>query len=145
MTETQYEYPTTARRAFVNLSEAIRTFNEEKGLRNMLLSLAGMHVNESLRLQLVVAYMQFLEDDWGSETPIKVRRSVLAHRLAMLLDGQEKFDTARFIHHATSDSTADDDGESGKWSYNRLHQAEAQKTTIESVPDDGEGETVILG
>lgn len=135
MTETQYEYPTTARRAFVNLAEAVRTIDDDKGVRRMLEALAGLHVNEELRHHLTFVYANLR----GT-----VGRERMAKDLALLLDGQEKFHAGRFIHHATSDSTADDDGESGKWSYNRTHQAEAQKTTIEAVPEDGEGETVIL-
>lgn len=131
-----YEYPTSARRAFVNLSEAIRTINEPGWSRRMLEALAGIHVTDAVRDALVVRYVEHSADD----------RVVLSGAFADILDGtHEKFDAARFIHHATSDSDADDDGESGKWSYNRLHQAEAQKTTIESVDDDGEAtETVVI-
>jgi hypothetical protein len=129
-----YEYPTTARRAFVNLAEAVRTSNDAGYSRRILEALAGIHVNDSVRDALVAVYVQ----------PSADGREALAEAFAAILDGHEKFDTARFIHHATSDSTADNDGESGKWSYNRTHQAEAQKTTIESIPEDGDGETVIL-
>lgn len=135
LTDTQYEYPTTARRAFVNLAEAVRTMDEDpKNVCTMLTALAGLHVTEVTRSSLLIAYAENSADD----------REVLARLFSLILDGQEKFDTARFIHHATSDSVADDDSESGKWSFNRTHQAEAQKTTIESVPEDGEGETVIV-
>jgi hypothetical protein len=132
--EPQYEYPTTARRAFVNLAEAVRTSIDAGYSRRILEALAGIHVNDSVRDALVAVYVQ----------PSADGREALAEAFAAILDGHEKFDTARFIHHATSDSTADNDGESGKWSYNRTHQAEAQKTTIESIPEDGDGETVIL-
>lgn len=127
MTE-NFEYPTTARRAFVNLSEAIRTHNDGHGLRDMLVAIAGLHMDEASRETVLRSYL--------ANTPLlpgePVHRDNLANSLARLLDGTEKFDAARFIHHATSDSDADDDGDEGKWSYNRTHQAEAQKTTIES-------------
>lgn len=138
MTETQqFEYPTTARRAFVNLAEAVRTVNDGRGVRNMLTAIAGLHMSEVDRWVVLTTYM--------ANTPHRpdfdeVHRQNLAESLARLLEGREKFDGARFVHHAISDSTADDDGEGGKWSYNRLHPEEAQKTTIEG----GDGETVIL-
>jgi hypothetical protein len=132
--ETGHEYPTTARRAFVNLSEAIRQLGSPKETRTMLTALAGLHVDETTRANLTQIYLEQQASD----------RIDMARAMAALLDGREKFDTARFIHHATSDSEADDDSDQGKWSYNRTHQAEAQKTTIESVPEDGEGETVVL-
>lgn len=55
----------------------------------------------------------------------------LAEATAAHLDGQPKFDGARFIFHATSSSDADDDSVEGKWSYNRLNPDAAMKTTIE--------------
>lgn len=130
-----FTYPTTARRAFVNLSDAIRQLGSEDETRGMLLALANLHVHDVTKSNLALLYLEHQGSD----------RIDMARAMARLLDGHEKFDTARFIHHATSDSTADNDGESGKWSYNRTHQAEAQKTTIEAVSDDGESsETVIL-
>lgn len=136
-----FEYPTTARRAFVALAEAVRTINDGKGARNMLNAIAGLHMAEEDRMVVLRTYL--------ANTPLAdlgpVHRQSLAESLARLLEGREKFDGARFVHHATSDSTEDNDSDEGKWSFNRLHQAEAQKTTIESVPDDGDGETVTLG
>lgn len=140
MTETQYEYPTTARRAFVNLSEAVRTINDGHGLRDMLVAVAGLHMDEESRYIVLMSFLANVPP-FGEE---EFHRENIAQSLARLLDGQEKFHAGRFIHHATSDSDADDDGEGGKWSYNRLHPEDAQRTTIESVPDDGEGETVVL-
>lgn len=137
MTDTtqQFEYPTTARRAFVNLSEAVRVIGDGgKEVRRMLEALAGIHVSEEIRAQLTEIYLNNRAND----------REPIAEGLALLLDGHEKFDSARFIHHATSGSTADDDSDEGKWSYNRTHQAEAQKTTIEGFDGLGEGETVVL-
>jgi hypothetical protein len=129
-----FEYPTTARRAFVSLAEAVRQLGTPKEVRMMLTALAGLHVDEPTRANLTLI---FLEQQASS-------REDMARAMATLLDGAEKFDTARFMHHATSDSEVDDDSDAGKWSFNRTHQAEAQKTTIESVPDEGDGETVVL-
>jgi hypothetical protein len=142
MTETQYEYPTTARRAFVDLAEAVRTINDGKGVRNMLTAMAGLHMTEEDRWVVLTTYMANLphRPDF-----MDVHRQNLAEALARLLEGREKFDGARFVHHATSDSTEDNDSDEGKWSFNRLHQAEAQKTTIEAVGEDGESsETVVM-
>lgn len=128
---TNFEYPTTARRAFVNLADAIRTMlTDPKNTRTMLTALAGLHVDELTRSNLVIAYASNSADD----------REVIAERFALVLSGAEKFDVERFLFHATSDSTADDDSAEGKWAYNRTHQAEAQKTTIEA----GSGEVVEL-
>jgi hypothetical protein len=130
MTETQYEYPTTARRAFVNLAEAVRTSVENpRDVRDILIALANLHVSEGLRALLVESYIMSASDD----------REAIATKLAALLDGLEKFHAGRFIHHATSDSDADDDGDGGKWSYNRTHPEDALKTTIET-----DEETVVL-
>jgi hypothetical protein len=129
VTASEYEYPTTARRAFVNLSEAVRTIDEPKAVRRMLTALAGLHVGETARADLTLLYLEHQGSD----------RISMAESFALVLDGQEKFDTHRFIHHATSDSDADDDSEAGKWSYNRIHQAKAQKTTIE-----GGDETIVI-
>ena len=127
-----YEYPTTARRAFVNLAEAVRTINETHSMRDMLVAIAGLHMDEDDRQVVLMTYL--------ANIPFRVsfspvHRENLASSLARLLDGREKFHAGRFIHHATSDSTADDDGTEGKWSYNRLHPEEAQKTTIEGGED----------
>lgn len=128
MTDTtqQFEYPTTARRAFVNLAEAIRTIDTVNSSRRILEAVAGLHVTDGVRIALAAVYAENSADD----------REALAREMSLVLQGQEKFDGARFVYHATSDSTADDDSEEGKWSFNRTHQAEAQKTTIEA--DSGE-------
>jgi hypothetical protein len=139
-----FQHRTTARRAFVNLAEAVRRMGSENETRLMLEALAGLHVEDQLLSSLLVVYGGNLEEDAYSEdgTP---NREAMARSFASILDGQEKFDVARFMHHATSDSTADDDGESGKWSFNRLNPEGAQKTTIEAVGEDGESsETVIM-
>lgn len=130
MTDTQYEELLATRRAFINLAEAIRTSAEDpKDFRTILRALANLHVDEPLRHSLVETYIYVADDD----------REVVAEKLALLLDGQQKFDTARFMHHATSDL----DTEEGKGSYNRLFQIQPQKITIEGIdPDGGSTETV---
>jgi hypothetical protein len=136
-----FEYPTTARRAFVNLAEAVRTVNDGKGVRNMLTAIAGLHMSEPSRYTVLSTFLANVPPFGEGE----FHRENIASSLARLLHGQEKFHAGRFVHHATSDSVEDADSDEGKWSFNRLHQAEAQKTTIESVPDDGDGETVVVG
>lgn len=147
MTETQHEYPTTARRAFVNLAEAVRTVNDGSGLRNLLTAIAGLHMDETYRYILLTTVLDKIPLGWGHSTDwrpeVTINRENVALALANLLDGREKFHAGRFIHHAISDSTADDDGEGGKWSYNRMHPEDAQKTTIESIGDDGEATETI--
>lgn len=137
-----FEYPTTARRSFVDLAEAIRTVNDGRGLRNMLVAIAGLHITESERQTVLVTFLANFPHRVDFSP---VHRQNLAESLARLLDGKEKFDGARFIYHATSNSSSDDDSESGKWSFNRNKPEAAQKTTIEAVTDEGDAtETVVL-
>lgn len=134
--ESLYDMPTTARRAVVNLAEAVRTVNSAYGLRDMLTAIAALHVSEESRQTVLATFLANTPHRWGSS---EIHRENLASALARLLDGEPKFDAARFIYHATSDSSADNDGKDGKWSYNRNSPEDALKTTIES-----DGETVEL-
>lgn len=131
MTETQYEYPFTPRRSWINLAEGIRVLDDDHtDLLNEAINNLPMPEGERADVRTV---MLNTLGEFGSN------RERLAQALAAVLTGREKFDAARFIHHATSDSDADDDGEGGKWSYNRTNPDDAMKTTIE-----GGDETVTL-
>lgn len=124
------------RRSFVNLAEAVRTVNSPTGLRDMLIAIAGLNMTEEARQTVLTTFLANTSHTWDFSD---VHRSNLASSFARLLEGQPKFDVARFIHHATSDSDADDDSEGGKWSYNHNSPEDAMKTTIEA---DGESVTI---
>ncbi len=142
-----FKYPHTPRRSWVNLADAIRQLNDgDDEYDSMHEALgAGRRVTKAIeelpmeREDRNLVHRVILDAMREEQT-----REVIARAAAAILTGREKFDVERFMHHATSDSEADDDSETGKWSYNRTHQAEAQKTTIEALPEDGEGETVVL-
>lgn len=140
-------YPHTPRRAFVNLAEAIRRLSETDGLQGSVGQAleAGHRVTQAIReLSMPEEDREIVRQAVLASMTLGGSRRDIAVAAAAVLSGREKFDVERFVYHATSDSAVDDDSEEGKWSYNRTHQAEAQKTTIESVPDDGEGESIVL-
>lgn len=119
----------SVRRAFVDLSEAVRTVNSPTGLRDMLLAIAGLNLTEEAREVVLRTFLANTPHRWGFS---EVHRENLASALARLLEGQPKFDGARFIYHATSDSDADDDSGQGKWSFNKNAPVDAMKVTIEA-------------
>jgi hypothetical protein len=120
------------RRAFVDLSEAVRTVNGPSGLRDMLMAIAGLNLTEEARQTVLTTFLANTPHRWGFSD---VHRENLANALARLLEGQPKFNGARFIYHAVSDSAADDDSGQGKWSYNQNAPEEALKVTIEATED----------
>lgn len=142
-----FEYPHTPRRAFVNLAEAIRRLSETDGLQGSVVQAleAGHRVTQAVReLSMPEEDREIVRQAVLASMTLGGSRRDIAVAAAAVLSGREKFDVERFVHHATSDSAIDDDSAEGKWSYNRTHQAEAQKTTIEVVSDDGDGETVVV-
>lgn len=138
-----FQYPHTPRRSWTLLAEAIRQLNDGSDEYS---SMAAA-LNAGHRVTAAIAELPMPLDERETVRKVfmaamreeKTRRGI-ATDIAAILTGREKFDVERFIHHATSDSAADDDSTAGKWSYNRTHQAEAQKTTIEAES----GETVEL-
>ena len=135
MTENvEFEYPTSARRAFVNLAEAIRTSNEGHSMRDMLVAIAGLHMSEADRHVTLAAYLANIphRTDFAP-----VHRQNLADALARLLEGRDKFDADRFIHHATSNV----DGDEGKWSYNELRSED--EIDEEDETEESEDETIL--
>lgn len=121
----QYPYPVTPRRAFVDLAEAIRTVGRDEvhGYRRLLHAIADLHLDTEQRKAVLWAVMTL---------PANASEGHYASAVGMELVDQEKFDLARFVHHATSDSEADDDGEEGKWSYNHENPEAAMKITLEA-------------
>ncbi len=142
-----FRYPHTPRRAFINLAEAIRRLNSgEDEYQSVDEALeAGHRVTFAIReLSMEPEDREIVRQAVMTAMSKNASREDIGKAAAAVLSGREKFDVERFMHHVNSDSSADDDSEAGKWSYNRTHQVEAQKTTIESLPDDGDGETVTL-
>lgn len=118
----------TNRRAWVDLAEAVRTVNGPTGLRDMLVAIAGLNLTEEARQTVLTTFLANTPHRWGFSD---VHRQNLAGSFARLLEGEPKFDGARFIYHATSDSAADDDSGEGKWSFNQNSPEDALKVTIE--------------
>lgn len=135
MTQPQHLYPVSPRQSFVDLAEAVRVQKTHpQRARIILQALANVPVTEEIRLILTERWLGITNDLGQNFEKWERYREDLADSFALILDGfHEKFDVARFIHHATSDQEPDADAEGGgKWSYNYENPVEALKVTIEA-------------
>lgn len=139
----RFKYPKTPRRSWVDLAEAIRQMNGGEAPYPSVMEalLAGQRVHRAIdELPMPEEDRLNVREVFHDAVRAEKDREGVASMVAAILTGREKFDVERFVYHASSDSVADDDSEAGKWSYNRTHRAEAQKTTIEA----SSGETIEL-
>jgi hypothetical protein len=124
-----YSYPHSPRKSWIMLADAISHYTGEEPVldtQQINYAIDILPMSDHDRVPLIEAFGSLRQS--GNDT-----RKEIAYAFAALLKGREKFDTGRFIFHATS-NTSDN-----KWKYNELHPETAMKTTIE-----GGGETVIV-
>jgi hypothetical protein len=123
-----YPHPYSPRRSWIMLADAIGKYldHNEDAARWLNQVVDLLPIDDSTRLLLIEGFGTLRSNKTDSRTNI-------ARIFALILSGQEKFDTGRFIFHATSNDT------DNKWKYNELFPEAAMKTTIE-----GGGETVIV-
>jgi hypothetical protein len=117
------EYPKTPRRAWVDLSEAVRQLNDgEESYVSIAVALeAGERVHKAIaELPMSEDERLTVRETFHSAVRAEKTRESIATDIADLLTGREGFHAERFIHHAASKLETDE----GKWSYNLAHSDE---------------------